>query len=196
MLFFFFFFFGKMEQMVKSLHSNQQIKQNPVPAQTPRPQIQSKQSQQHISTHMAQKLNFNQCPIQPNTKISHLCANSVKSRIRNIRNKTTIKKSNTERERERERENRRSSPSTTFVIDQNVKRLLWVVVLSDEGWSDFLMRELGIFKLWSQIGLERGRACFYFVLCFVFCFFVFNVKSCGIPDVRLRAKEIIFYSIR
>ena len=99
--------------------------------------------------HMAQKLNFNQCPIQPNTKISHLCANSVKSRIRNIRNKTTIKKSNTEkeRERERERENRRSSPSTTFVIDQNVKRLLWVVVLSDEGWSDFLMRELGIFKL-------------------------------------------------
>lgn len=126
-----------MEPMLKSLYSNQQIKQNPVPAQTPRPQIQSQQSQQHISTHST-KAQF-----QPNTKISHLCANSVKSRITNIRNKTAIKNSN----RERERENPRSSPSTTFVIDQNVKRLLWVVVLSDEGWSDYLMRELGIFKL-------------------------------------------------
>lgn len=136
---FFFLFFGKMEQMLKSLYSNQQIKQNPVPTQTPRPQIQSKQSQQHISTHTAQKLNFNQCPIQPNTKISYLCANSIKSRTTNIQNKTTIKISKRERER--------SSPSTAFVIDQNVKRLLWVVVLSDEGWSDYLMRELGIFKL-------------------------------------------------
>lgn len=95
---FFFLFFGKMEQMLKSLYSNQQIKQNPVPTQTPRPQIQSKQSQQHISTHTAQKLNFNQCPIQPNTKISYLCANSIKSRTTNIQNKTTIKISKRERE--------------------------------------------------------------------------------------------------
>ena len=87
-----------MEQMLKSLYSNQQIKQNPVPTQTPRPQIQSKQSQQHISTHTAQKLNFNQCPIQPNTKISYLCANSVKSRTTNIQNKTTIKISKRERD--------------------------------------------------------------------------------------------------
>ena len=95
--------------------------------------------------HTAQKLNFNQCPIQPNTKISHLCANSVKSRITNIQNKTTIRER--ERERESPHQNHRSSPSTTFVIDQNVKKLLCVVVLSDEGWSDYRMRELGIFKL-------------------------------------------------